>query len=153
MESFKDMELNKRELITLLNIGSPFLMLDQVSNISPEKSGIGKKTLKNDEWFFSCHFINEPVMPGTLQTEAMLQTAVSIIYASEDVMKKECLIVKSSSNFFLKIEKPGEIVIKANVSLGQKGGAEAKTKLYYNSKLASDGNFKFIIPERLNINE
>ena len=71
--------LSKKDLIKILKITDPFLLLDKVEKIDPGKNGIGVKVLKDDEWFFKCHLIGEPIMPGTLQTEAMLQTIISKI--------------------------------------------------------------------------
>ncbi|WP_263705941.1 hotdog family protein [Shouchella tritolerans] len=55
------------------------LMIDEVECFDPQGGpwGLGylkaKKALKPDEWFFLCHFHNDPVMPGLLQFEGCLQ--------------------------------------------------------------------------------
>lgn len=52
--------------------------LDRIT-ISPEggKYGLGyiygEKTVDPDDWFFPCHFYEDPVMPGSLGVEAILQ--------------------------------------------------------------------------------
>ena len=57
----------------------PMLMFDRISNIN-NSGGTFKKgevlaelDLKPDLWFFKCHFINDPVMPGCLGLDAMWQ--------------------------------------------------------------------------------
>ena len=57
----------------------PMLMFDRISNIN-ETGGVFNKgevvaelDLKPDLWFFKCHFINDPVMPGCLGLDAMWQ--------------------------------------------------------------------------------
>ena len=57
----------------------PMLMFDRISNIN-NTGGLFKKgeveaelDLKPDLWFFKCHFINDPVMPGCLGLDAMWQ--------------------------------------------------------------------------------
>ena len=57
----------------------PMLMFDRISEIS-ENTGTFKKGLlkaeldiKNDLWFFDCHFKEDPVMPGCLGLDAMWQ--------------------------------------------------------------------------------
>ena len=70
--------LNKKQIIKLLQIESPFLMLDKIINLTNGKSAIGIKKITKDEWFYKCHFLDHPIMPGALQTEAMLQTVVMI---------------------------------------------------------------------------
>ena len=57
----------------------PMLMFDRITEIYDDK-GIFKKGLlkaeldiKNDLWFFDCHFKEDPVMPGCLGLDAMWQ--------------------------------------------------------------------------------
>ena len=57
----------------------PMLMFDQIKKISSEggKSDKGiilaELDIKPDLWFFDCHFVNDPVMPGCLGLDAMWQ--------------------------------------------------------------------------------
>ena len=57
----------------------PMLMFNRITEIS-EDGGIYKKgiikaelDIKNDLWFFNCHFKEDPVMPGCLGLDAMWQ--------------------------------------------------------------------------------
>ena len=57
----------------------PMLMFDRITEIN-DKKGTFKKGLlkaeldiKNDLWFFDCHFKEDPVMPGCLGLDAMWQ--------------------------------------------------------------------------------
>jgi 3-hydroxyacyl-[acyl-carrier protein] dehydratase/trans-2-decenoyl-[acyl-carrier protein] isomerase len=57
----------------------PMLMFDRITEIN-DKKGTFKKGLlkaeldiKNDLWFFNCHFKEDPVMPGCLGLDAMWQ--------------------------------------------------------------------------------
>ncbi len=57
----------------------PMLMFDRISEIRENrgdfKKGLIKAELdiKNDLWFFDCHFREDPVMPGCLGLDAMWQ--------------------------------------------------------------------------------
>ena len=57
----------------------PMLMFDRITEISESKGafkkGIIKATLdiKDELWFFNCHFKDDPVMPGCLGLDAMWQ--------------------------------------------------------------------------------
>ncbi len=59
--------------------GPMLLMLDRVSGFWPEggKAGLGKLRSEKDvdpaEWFFKAHFYTDPVQPGSLGIEAMIQ--------------------------------------------------------------------------------
>ena len=141
----------KNNLRKILKITDPFLLLDKVEKIIPGKKGTGVKVLKENEWFFKCHLIGEPMMPGTLQTEAMLQTIISIVYFSSSKEKKNFLITKFSTNFFSKINKKGKIIINAEILNNRDGAIEAKATIFFNKKKVSGGLFKFFNPIQLNI--
>ena len=57
----------------------PMLMFDKINNISLEGGSNNKGVInaemeiKPDLWFFDCHFIDDPVMPGCLGLDAMWQ--------------------------------------------------------------------------------
>ncbi|WHP47732.1 bifunctional 3-hydroxydecanoyl-ACP dehydratase/trans-2-decenoyl-ACP isomerase [Mannheimia bovis] len=57
----------------------PMLMMDRIVEMNAEKGNFEKGyieaefDIKPDLWFFSCHFINDPVMPGCLGLDAMWQ--------------------------------------------------------------------------------
>lgn len=59
----------------------PMLMFDRITNISAEGGSQGKGSMeaefdiKPDLWFFKCHFVGDPVMPGCLGLDAMWQMA------------------------------------------------------------------------------
>jgi 3-hydroxymyristoyl/3-hydroxydecanoyl-(acyl carrier protein) dehydratase len=59
--------------------GGRILMFDRVSGYWPTagKAGLGRlraeKDIRPDEWFFKAHFFQDPVQPGSLGLEAMLQ--------------------------------------------------------------------------------
>jgi 3-hydroxyacyl-[acyl-carrier protein] dehydratase/trans-2-decenoyl-[acyl-carrier protein] isomerase len=57
----------------------PMLMFDRITRIT-ESGGaydkgqvIAELDIRPDLWFFDCHFINDPVMPGCLGLDAMWQ--------------------------------------------------------------------------------
>ena len=57
----------------------PMLMFDRITNINATGGVHGKGELdaemdiKPDLWFFECHFLNDPVMPGCLGLDALWQ--------------------------------------------------------------------------------
>ncbi len=57
----------------------PMLMVDRIVSITAEGGQFGKGKIiaeydvTPDAWFFSCHFTNDPVMPGCLGLDAMWQ--------------------------------------------------------------------------------
>jgi 3-hydroxyacyl-[acyl-carrier protein] dehydratase/trans-2-decenoyl-[acyl-carrier protein] isomerase len=57
----------------------PMLMMDRITHISMDGGEFGKGhvvgelDITPDLWFFGCHFIGDPVMPGCLGLDAMWQ--------------------------------------------------------------------------------
>ena len=143
--------LNINDLKRMLRISDPFLFIDSVDNIVPKKSGIGRKFLKQDEWFFESHFTDEPVMPGTLQTECMLQTIIAVAMSGTPSEKNNHLVVKSSVNFFSTITYSGSIKVKANITGVGKGSFQADAELVFEDSLIANGKFRFVLPGSLEI--
>ena len=59
----------------------PMLMMDRITHIASEGGAYGKGVIKAELdidpslWFFDCHFLSDPVMPGCLGLDAMFQLA------------------------------------------------------------------------------
>ncbi len=57
----------------------PMLMFDRIVHVDPAGGSHGKGAIiaeldvHRDQWFFDCHFIGDPVMPGCLGLDAMWQ--------------------------------------------------------------------------------
>jgi len=57
----------------------PMLMFDRITRIASDGGAFGKGhieaelDIRDDLWFFACHFIGDPVMPGCLGLDAMWQ--------------------------------------------------------------------------------
>jgi 3-hydroxyacyl-[acyl-carrier protein] dehydratase / trans-2-decenoyl-[acyl-carrier protein] isomerase len=57
----------------------PMLMMDRITEISMDGGEFGKGHIAGelditpDLWFFDCHFVSDPVMPGCLGLDAMWQ--------------------------------------------------------------------------------
>jgi len=57
----------------------PMLMFDRITSVSKDGGAHGKGQIiaeldiHRDLWFFDCHFIGDPVMPGCLGLDAMWQ--------------------------------------------------------------------------------
>lgn len=64
---------------------SKLLMLDRIAGYWPEggAAGLGairaEKDVKSKDWFFKAHFFQDPVQPGSLGVEAMLQAIQSLM--------------------------------------------------------------------------
>ncbi len=143
----------KKDLIKILKISDPFLIIEGLKNIKKNKFGYGFKNLKRNEWFYKCHFLGDPVMPGVLQVEAMLQTIVSILYISDNKINQKYLIIKSDTNFYRKVSGSGKFLVKSKIISKKNGAVHASAISYFNKKKVSDGNFKLFNPVIFKVNK
>ncbi len=57
----------------------PMLMMDRITEITADGGKYGRGfiraelDIRPDQWFFGCHFLGDPVMPGSLGLDAMWQ--------------------------------------------------------------------------------
>lgn len=138
-------QLNRSEIVGLLDIVDPFLMIDSVSEIEQGSSGLGTRLVKKTDWYYGCHFVGKPLMPGVLQTETMLQTLVTVLCSHNKIKAKDCLINKTTVNFFEPVTGAGNLSAQVNCSREINGMVEGKAKLIFNGKKVAQGFFRFVI--------
>ncbi len=68
-----ELPLNYEDIKEILPHRYPFLLVDRVTELEPEKRVVGIKNVTANEPFFQGHFPGNPIMPGVLIIEAMAQ--------------------------------------------------------------------------------
>ena len=85
------MEMNSSQIVSILDHKYPMILIDGVTSIERNKSCSAYKNLTYNEWFFPSHFVNNPIMPGSLQIEAFTQAVALPLIISEN-MKRDSKI-------------------------------------------------------------
>ncbi len=80
------------EIRKLLPHRYPFLLVDRVVEIEPEKKLVGFKNVTANEEFFNGHFPGHPVMPGVLILEALAQACALLAYKSAAMDPKDYVV-------------------------------------------------------------
>lgn len=122
----------------------PYLLIDKVTELVPGVRASGYKNLTANEWFFPVHFPEEPMMPGMIQMEALLQM-LSLTVLSLDGNKGRPVRCLSANKISMKKKVvPGNrLDITAELISYENGMAEGKVKGYINGEVACEGEFIF----------
>ena len=140
--------LNTMEIQNILPHRYPFLLVDRVIEIEPNKKAVGLKNVTFNEPFFQGHFPNNPIMPGVLVVEAMAQ--VSGILAMYNGPK-------GSSVYFMSIDKakfrkpvvPGDqLRFEVSVLQQRKNVWKFGGKTFVDGKVVAEAEFKAMILEK-----
>ena len=78
-------QMGINEIIELLPHRYPFLLIDRVLEMEPDKHIVALKNVTINEPFFPGHYPHHPVMPGVLIIEAMAQAAALLSFKSMGV--------------------------------------------------------------------
>ena len=105
--------LDIREIQEILPHRYPFLLIDKVLEMEPNKRIVAIKNVTINEPFFQGHFPGHPIMPGVLLLEAMAQTAGILAFRSTqdaDVENKVIYFMTIDKAKFRKPVLPGDQV-------------------------------------------
>ena len=118
-------QMDIHEIMQYLPHRYPFLLIDRVLSIEPDKQIVALKNVTINEPFFPGHYPHHPVMPGVLMIEAMAQASALLSFKSMGGMQD-----KNSVYYFAGIDGarfkrpvgPGDqMIIKANLIRSMRG--------------------------------
>ncbi|APF19360.1 bifunctional UDP-3-O-[3-hydroxymyristoyl] N-acetylglucosamine deacetylase/3-hydroxyacyl-ACP dehydratase [Caldithrix abyssi] len=90
----------------------PFLLVDAIIELEPEKRAVGIKNVTVNEPFFQGHFPQRPVMPGVLIVEAMAQVGgILLLNERVDVENKLVYFMGMDNVRFRKVVQPGDQLV------------------------------------------
>ncbi len=99
------------EIQQLLPHRYPFLLVDRVLELEPEKRVLAYKNVSANEPFFQGHFPGKPVMPGVLVIEALAQAGGLLSQLSRnpsDPLTETFYLVKVNNARFSRMVVPGD---------------------------------------------
>lgn len=105
---FQLRELEER----LIHLSHPYptVMIDRVTEVEKEKTIRTTKYVSADEFYLTGHFPGEPIMPGVLTLEGLIQSALILVNESFSRGRLKCSLEKVDRVRFKKAVLPGDQV-------------------------------------------
>ena len=105
--------VNVEEILQLLPHRYPFLLVDRVIELTPNKHVKAIKNVTINEPFFNGHFPGHPVMPGVLIVESLAQACGLLIFlsAQERNSRRLFYLVKVDNAKFSALVVPGDQLV------------------------------------------
>lgn len=142
------MQLNFEQIKKLLPQRYPYLMVDKVIELEPGKTIVAVKNVTGNEAYFSGHFPEIAIMPGTAIIEAMAQSVIIIVASNggkkQSGKKKALYYLGSVKIRFYKPVYPGDqILVKANIDKLLEKGGYATAKVLVGEELVAEGHIVY----------
>lgn len=129
----------------------PCFFLDFVEEAEPGKYAKGYKNFSFNEWFFPCHFADEPNVPGFVQLEMMTQMfLMTFLTIPENKGKKTCFISVNNAKFKKKIVPGMRVDLHAELKSYRRGIATGSCIGYVDGEVACSVELIVGIPDVLN---
>ncbi len=137
------------EIMKFLPHRYPFLLVDRIVELEPEKRIVGLKNVTINEQFFQGHFPGAPVMPGVLIIEAMAQVAGVMIYRDLPDREKKLIYFTGIENArFRRPVVPGDqLRIEMELLSRRNNFGKMQGRATVDGKLVADAAVWFAIVE------
>lgn len=139
---------NIEEIQKVLPQRFPFLMIDRVLELEPQKKVVAVKNVSFNEGYFSGHFPGKPIMPGVLIIEAMAQSAIMLFYSDKIDEQKRSYYLGAVKVKFASPVFPGDqlkITIEAVKVISTAALVSAKVSVL--DKEVASGELSFSVKE------
>ncbi len=132
----------------------PFLLLDRVSDLTPNELIIGYKNVTIGDNVFQGHFPGHPIYPGVMILEGMAQAGGILAFKSMDMTKEEAA---NKVVYFMSIDKakfrapvrPGDrLEYRINVIKNKGAIWVLKGEAFVDGKMVSEAELKAMIVDK-----
>lgn len=144
------------DIITYLPYKSSFRFIDNILLLD-EDGVTGEYTLRKDSFFYEDHFVNNPVTPGVIITEIMLQIGLVVlgIYLTMSESRETGTAVTEGSfplltstevSFFKKVLPGEKVIVRSRKLYFRFGKLKCSVEMHDEAgELVAKGNFSGII--------
>jgi UDP-3-O-[3-hydroxymyristoyl] N-acetylglucosamine deacetylase/3-hydroxyacyl-[acyl-carrier-protein] dehydratase len=124
----------------------PFLLVDRIVELIPERRAVGIKNVTINEPFFQGHFPNRPVMPGVMIIEALAQISGILMLNRPENLGKYAYFIAMDKVKFRRVVLPGDsLLLEAEViKLRSKSGL-MRTRALVEGKVVAEADLMFAL--------
>ena len=138
--------LTKEEIKKIIPHRDPFLLIDEIREITPLKHAVGVKYVSKDEPYFEGHFPGQPVMPGVLIIESLAQVGAAILLIHESYQGKIAYFAGIKNAKFRRSVYPGdELVLTCELTKIRASYGVGIAKAYVNDQLVCEADISFAV--------
>ncbi|HPW18816.1 MAG TPA: 3-hydroxyacyl-ACP dehydratase FabZ [Candidatus Aminicenantes bacterium] len=120
----------------------PFLLIDRVVDVVPQKVVVALKNVTCNEQFFQGHFPEWKIMPGVLIVEAMAQAGAILLLATVPESADKLLVLsKIDKAKFKRMVVPGD-QLRLEIAWGRMKGriCQMKGKAFVDGEVAAEAD-------------
>lgn len=135
-------QMNIHEILELLPHRYPFVLVDRVLSLDPDKEIVALKNVTINEPFFPGHYPHHPVMPGVLIIEAMAQVAALLSFSSMGFKSDEKSVYYFAGIDGARFKRPvtpgDQLIIKVSLIRSMRGLYKFKGVAEVDGQLAAE---------------
>uniref|UniRef100_A0A7C3UZT8 3-hydroxyacyl-[acyl-carrier-protein] dehydratase FabZ n=1 Tax=Desulfobacca acetoxidans TaxID=60893 RepID=A0A7C3UZT8_9BACT len=136
------------EIMRILPHRYPFLLVDRILEVEPDKHIVGLKNVTINEPFCVGHFPQSPIMPGVLIVEAMAQVAgiLALLSTPENIGNDALYLMAMDKVRFRKPVVPGDrLILELTVLKGKKKYFKMEGKATVDNNLVAEAELMAMV--------
>ena len=148
--NLKTYKYDINDILEILHHRYPFLLIDEISELIPNKSVKAIKNVTFNEPYFQGHFPGKAIMPGVLIVEAMAQSGgFLLLHTVKNPKKKLVIFSRINSAKFKKMVQPGDqILFDIELVSYKMNSCKLKGKAMVNNEIVAESEFMATVTDK-----
>jgi 3-hydroxyacyl-[acyl-carrier-protein] dehydratase len=136
--------MGKAEIESIIPHRHPFLLIDEVVELSPGARVVATKTVTEEDC--AGHFPGNPIMPGVKMVEALAQAGAVAVLSQEENRGKLALFAGIDDVRFKRVVRPGELLtLECDLETVRGPIGRGKARATVDGELALRGTLTFAV--------